>query len=358
VQRPLHGAEIHPSLDRYPTLLEEKANWQRFRPSQPLSVTEATRLLQMCGLHRATAPLAGKTVIHLELLSGGLRNTNYRVLFSGTEWSVVLRFYAHDAEVCAKEVDVLRLVQSVVPVPEVLHVEPNGLENFPPFAILEYIDGIIFRTLRRTKDQAAIAQAAAAIGTTLAAIASHQFPRRGMFAAGLEVGDWLLPGSDTIPPLIDSCLASENFIRRAGAELSNRIHKFAWQRADRLSAVDAETRLVHSDFSSSNIMVRAVKGIWQVAAVIDWEYSFSGSPVWDIGNFLRYERKDRPLVEPYFSQACIAAGMNLPGDWRGLARAVDLCSLCEILTRETLPEDVVKEIVELLRATLEDRDPQ
>jgi fructokinase len=339
-------------------VLEEKANWQRFHPMQPLSVTQAARLLEICGLSREGASLAGKTVTHLELLSGGLRNTNYRVHFSATNWSIVLRLYTRGDEVCAKEADVLRMVRSLVPVPEVLHVEPNGLEDFPPFVILEYVDGIIFRSLRRTREQRAIAEAAAAIGTTLASIAGHQFPRRGLFGKNLEVGDWLMPGQDTIPPLVDSCLASENFRRRAGTELSDRIHKFAWQRADRLARVDAETRLVHADFSSSNIMVRVVRGSWQVAAVIDWEYSFSGSPLWDVGNFLRYERKDRPLVEPYFSRACIAGGMSLPSDWHELARTVDLCSLCEILTRENLPEDVVKEIRELLQATLEDRDPQ
>jgi hypothetical protein len=93
------------------------------------------------------------------------------------------------------------------------------------------------------------------------------------------------------------------------------------------------------------------------AAVLDWEFSFSGSTLWDIGNFLRYERKGRPLVEPFFSQGCIDAGMTLPDDWRRIARTADLCSLCELLTRESLPADVVVEIVELIRATVEDRDP-
>ncbi len=285
-------------------------------------------------------------------------NTNYRVQFNATDWSIVLRFYVRDAAACAKEVDVLRLVRSVVPVPEVLHVEPNGLGDFPPFVVMQYVEGIIFRLLRRTKEQPAIAQAAAAIGKTLASIGSHQFPRRGLLGAGLEVGNWLMPGSDTIPPLIDSCLLSENFRTRASAELSDRIHKFAWHWADRLSTVDSETRLVHADFNASNIMVRSVKGSWQVAAVIDWEYSFSGSPLWDVGSFLRYEQEGRPLVEPFFSQACTAAGMSLPDDWRELVRAVDLCSLCEALTRDALPADVVNEIVELLRSTLEQRDPR
>jgi len=104
--------------------------------------------------------------------------------------------------------------------------------------------------------------------------------------------------------------------------------------------------------------VKHVQDSWRVVAVLDWEFSFSGSTLWDIGNFLRYERKARPLVEPFFSHGCIDAGMALPDDWRRIARAADMCSLCEILTRESLPADVVEEIVELVRATVEDRDPE
>jgi hypothetical protein len=77
----------------------------------------------------------------------------------------------------------------------------------------------------------------------------------------------------------------------------------------------------------------------------------------DVGNFLRYERSSRPLREPSFSSAFRDAGGVLPDDWRRLSRVVDLTSLCEILTRDPLPDDVVRDVLELASATLEDRDP-
>jgi len=337
---------------------EEKANWQRFRSHQQLTVAQANQLIEVCALTHKGAALAGKTIAQLELLPGGLVNTNYRVHFNATDWSVVLRLYVRDAQACAKEAALLRLVGKTVPVPEVLHMEPKGLEGFPPFAILEYVEGVIFRNLRRTKEQPAIAQAAASIGAALAAIANRRFTKRGFFNADLEVGNWLLDGTDTIPRLIDLCLDSESLTTRVGSAFVESVHQFALNWAERLSSVDAETQLVHADFNASNIIVRFIKGSWRVAAVIDWEYSFSGSPLWDVGSVLRYERKARPLVEPHFSRACIEAGLELPDDWRRLARAVDLCSLCEILSRPSLPADVVEEVVELVKATVEDRDPE
>jgi hypothetical protein len=58
----------------------------------------------------------------------------------------------------------------------------------------------------------------------------------------------------------------------------------------------------------------------------------------------------------------LQAGGKLPGfpkaDWRRLARVVDLVALCESLTHEQLPGTVVEELVELVRATVEDCEPQ
>ncbi len=51
-------------------------------------------------------------------------------------------------------------------------------------------------------------------------------------------------------------------------------------------------------------------------------------------------------------------GGKLPQDWRQLARLFDLSALCEALTRDQLPDDVTAELVELVSATVENRDPR
>ena len=98
-------------------------------------------------------------------------------------------------------------------------------------------------------------------------------------------------------------------------------------------------------------------GRWTVAAVLDWEFAVSSSPLADLGSFLRYERAARPVAEPHFFAGYVRAGGRLPHNWRRLARLVDLAALCESLTHDQLPDAVIQELVELVRATIEDRDP-
>jgi aminoglycoside phosphotransferase (APT) family kinase protein len=313
-----------------------------------------------------------RRVESFELLTGGLCNDNLKIEFASSEAPLVLRIFRRDPTACAREVALLNLVRSTVPVPEVFHSEPEGIPDpdpFPPFALLEFIDGLTFQQLKRTNDLDAIRQASDSVGETLAAIGRFQFPKPGRLIAGpvdgpddrpshgLEVGAPYVTGPDPIPTILDTFLASTNFERRAGAALTRRLHDFVWEWASRLPNLDDERSLVHSDFGSRNIMVREVEGKWRCAAVLDWEFAFSGSPLLDVGNFLRYERNALPLREPYFSRAFVRAGGRLPDDWRRIARVIDLTALCEKLTRDELPEDVLTELLELISATVEDRDP-
>src|SRR6185369_5161295 len=90
-------------------------------------------------------------IARTEILSGGLVNTNIKIEFSSHQPPVVLRFYRGDAAVCLKESAVLRLVRTTVPVPAVIHVEPNGIDGSGPFSILEFVPGMTFQQLKRTK---------------------------------------------------------------------------------------------------------------------------------------------------------------------------------------------------------------
>ena len=91
--------------------------------------------------------------------------------------------------------------------------------------------------------------------------------------------------------------------------------------------------------------------------MLDWEFAIASSPLADIANFLRYERASHPLAEPHFSAGFKQAGGVLPEDWRRLARLAGLAAICESLTHEDLPGDISSELVELVQATVEDRDP-
>jgi aminoglycoside phosphotransferase (APT) family kinase protein len=252
----------------------------------------------------------------------------------------------------------IRLVTGSVPVPEVIHAEPSGYEDLPPFALMRYVEGISFRELRRSGDRDAMAQAARSAGETLAAIGRATFPRSGWLAPGPMVAAPLLDGADPMPRFVDSCLASENLQRRMPADLCDGVRALAWSQASQLAGVENEARLVHGDFNKRNLLVRRTAGKWRVAAVLDWEFAVAGSPLGDLGTFLRYEHTARTLVEPHFSSAFERAGGRLPLNWRSLTRWIDLLALCDSLTHDELPGSVIAELVELVRATVENRAPQ
>ncbi len=297
-------------------------------------------------------------VIDVQPFADGLRNANFKIQLDSTPKLAVLRIYEHDASLCQKEIDLIRLIRGSVPVPEVIHAEPRGWEEIPPFALLRFIEGMSFRDLKQSGDRNAIAQAAHSAGETLAAIGRTTFSKPGWLAPGPSVSAALLEGADPLPRIVDSYLASRNLQKRVPGSLRDRIHTLIWSYAPQVSQLGEESRLVHGDFGKRNLLVRSVAGRWTVVAVLDWEFAISGPTLADVGHFLCYERASRPVVEPNFSEGYLRAGGKLSQNWRQLARIVDLAALCESLTHDHLPDSVVSELAELIRATVEDRDAQ
>jgi aminoglycoside phosphotransferase (APT) family kinase protein len=318
---------------------------------------EVTRRPDIAGLlHRA---LPGHAVRSFAVMTGGLINAMYRVEVEGFEDPLVLRFYARDRAACQKEVDLHRLVAGSVPVPEILYAATSEQDGVAPHVLMRWVKGLTFRQLKARHRPAEIAEAAHSIGETLARIAAFEFPSPGRMGAGLAIGAPLLEPNHGAAEFVESCLRSPETQRRLEGPLRDRVRGFIWRWAPAMDPLGAERRLVHSDFGSPNLLVdRRVggDGRWRVSGVIDWEFAFSGPPLVDVGHMMRYERRGRPLVEPWFSEGFLTGGGTLPADWRDLARAVDLMALVEFFTRPELPESMVPELVELIAATTEGRD--
>lgn len=327
-----------------------EARWLRAQPRRTLPSQLLERIV------RTAFPRAH--VIDTTPLTDGWRNANFKLRLNCTPEFVVLRIYEHDASLCQKEVDLLRLIGGSVPVAEVIHAEALGSEDIPPFAVMRYVEGISFRQLARGGDTEAVAQAAYSAGETLASIGRTTFPKSGWLAPGPKVAAPLLEGANRMARFVDLCLASTHLQQRMAVDLRNRTRALVWSWGPQLADLDEESCLVHGDFGKRNLLVRRMAGRWVVAAVLDWEFAVSSSPLADLGHFLRYERGSRPVVESHFSDGYLYAGGKLPQNWRQLARLVDFTALCESLTHDELPETVVAELVELVRATVENRDPK
>jgi aminoglycoside phosphotransferase (APT) family kinase protein len=294
-----------------------------------------------------------------EVLQGGLINTNLKVCFENDFSPIVLRIYRDGPAACNKEVALHSLVHRSVPVAEIIYAHAERTDDLPSFAVLEYVEGITFQQLKRTNDRAAIHQAAASVGEILARIGCFQFPAPGELlfdeeSRKLVVGQKFIGGPDPIPRILDRFLASSIFQRRAKRELIDRLHNFVWSQAALLPALENERSLVHNDYGNRNILVRQENGKWRVAAILDWELAISGSPLLDVGHFLRYERASEPLREPHFSRAFVENGGYLPEGWHRIVRLIDLTALVECLTHENLPKDVETELFQLIDTTLKE----
>jgi len=280
-------------------------------------------------------------------LEGGLRNCNLKL--TTDRGTFVLRVYEHHASLCHKEVDLLQLVAGRAPVPEVVYAAPDGLDEMPPFAVLRFVEGITFQELKRARDGEATAEAAESVGGALAAIGRVRFERGGWIGPGPSVGAPLLPGENALPRFVDLCLESGTLRSRMPEDFPERAHAVVWCAAAELAALDGDARLVHCDFGTRNVIVRRERGRWTAAAVLDWEFAVAGSPLTDVGHFLRY---DSPGVEAAFLRGFVEAGGELREGWRLVTRLIDFSALCEILTGEWLPAEVVSEVRELAMATV------
>lgn len=304
---------------------------------------------------RARFPAA--QIMEAQPFTQGRRNVNFKLTLSTRSAPIVLRIYQHDASLCQKEVDILRLIKSDVPVPGVIHAETETDGNLPPFVLMDYLHGISFRELIRGGNSQAIAQAAHSAGETLAHIGRFHFNKGGWLGPGPAPGAPLMEGTDPIPRFVDACLAHAALQSRLPEELRDQAHALVWSSRDMYAELDGDCCLVHGDFNKRNLLVAQIAGTWRITAVLDWEFAIAGSPLGDFGNLLRYEKKSQPLLEPHFSAGYMSAGGRLPSNWLRRARLLDLIALCESLTRAQLPEDVITELIELVRSTVEDRDP-
>jgi len=293
-------------------------------------------------------------ITNTELLVGGLINSNIKIEFASRRAPVVLRVYRDGPEVCRKEVALNELIKTEVPVSSVIYAETANADvaELPTFAVFEFVPGITFQHLKRSGNLEAIQQASGSVGATLAAIGRFRFPKSGRLNGCLAIGKPFIEGPDPIPRLLDTFLESPKCQNRAGAKLVKQLHEFVWSRSSLIPDLDSRPSLVHCDFGNRNILVREQNGKWVVAAVLDWEFALSGSPLLDVGHFLRYEKFDEKIREPHFSQAFAEHGGHLPENWKDIVRLIDLTALVECLTHDELPTNVESELLALIRVTL------
>jgi len=279
--------------------------------------------------------LPGDRVVAAAPLGGGYRNEN--VLVTTARGRYVLRRYRagagrEAARTCAVEAALAGLLASVaVPVAEVIAADPEGAAAGEPLLLARHVAGVLINPAI-TDHRGSAGDLGRAAGRALAGIGAVAFERAGTFTgADLVPSAAGLPA--TLPEFVETCLrAGPAATVLSPAELG-RLRALAAAAEPLAASAAAARQLVHSDYNGKNLLAVRRHGRWSVSAVLDWEFAFSGSPLTDIGNMLRFRDEHPPGFDDGFIGGYRDAGGPLPPDWREVSEALDLYALADLLTR-------------------------
>lgn len=304
----------------------QQSDWERLHALLALDDATLAHLLQPV--------FPGRRVVAAEPLSGGLANTNYRVTLAGLADPVVVRIYTREDAACRKELDLYRLVSATVPVPELLYADPDAERWERPYVVQRFVAGLSVPAFLAAEggDEEAVRQAGYALGATAAAIASHTFPESGFFGPGLAIVESWGSLSEALRSGIAGYLFEKDAGERLGPELTERLWALVDENAAMLTATDDQAVLQHGDYRDDNILLRRRDGVWEVAAVLDWEFAFAWSRLFDLGQLFRRDAGRPPAFEPAVVEGYHAAGGTLPPDWKRMAKLLDLVNLCHFLS--------------------------
>jgi aminoglycoside phosphotransferase (APT) family kinase protein len=279
-----------------------RERWTRGEPTLTLTRDEVAALLP------------DRAVLVVTPTTGGLANTNLRI--DTTTGSVHLRLWTRDPKQAAKELSLHSLVARRVRVPRLLHSAPDNPITGHPFAVMEWIDA---PRLEQIAPSPALAHA---IGRTLGAIHSFTFPRTGFLDEHLDVVTPATVDAAAVRQFLHDTLVGNPHV---APELTKNVLDVVERDGHLLDAWSGPPCLTHSDFNGSNLLVRDDA----VAAVLDWEFAFSGSPFFDLGNLLR-----PPLGDDESFVAAVAERYGpLPSAWRRISQLLDLMAWADFLSR-------------------------
>ncbi|MGE5334507.1 MAG: phosphotransferase family protein, partial [Nitrososphaerota archaeon] len=198
-----------------------------------------------------------------------------------------------------------------------------------------------------------IGAAGEAVGATLAQLSAYTFPQAGFFAPDLSIAEPLLSPADAYAAFVRESLADGRPAARLGQELARQLLALIAEHATLLHAVDPTPRLTHCDYKAQNLLVRQQCGQWETAAVLDWEFAAATSPLFDLGNLLRYSDRLPRAFEQGVIAGYTAGGCILPPEWKRVIRLMDLVNLLTFLDTDDDGNPMIGEVAGLVRATVE-----
>jgi aminoglycoside phosphotransferase (APT) family kinase protein len=263
----------------------------------------------------------------VEPLVGGFRSAVFRTRDTAGR-DLVLRAARRPLEAVQVEAEVMSLASEVVPVPR-----PYGVAAGNRFAVLmmEYMEGVPLDRVLPSVGPGALEHLGHAVADALVALREVQFEKAGFFGPGLTIERPFEHLGRGFWNHMAGCLDSRALRRRLDGHEFESLSRFIEEHEREYAAIDGHN-LTHSDFNFKNMLVRRDGDSWQLAALIDWEFGFSGHTLVDVGNVLRFQDELPEAFVSGFVQT-LTSGIDLGSDWRRRARLLDLTAIVQFLTR-------------------------
>ena len=294
------------------------------------------------------------TVTRFERVSGGLVNTNLKVVLGDRSSPVLLRIYQRDAGHGLKEVALIRALAERVPVPELLHAADKNPVTGHAYSILRWVEGRGLDGLVLAGED--IDPAARPLGAALATVHAVKFDRFGFLSPDLRIVYPIDLDCDGLLAYLERAFAAGRGAARLGTELTTALRKFVEREGDRIAPWPGAPCLVHGDCNGSNILLRrGASGGWELAAILDWEFAFSGTPGFDFAHLLRPPLRRHEGFAAAVAAGYCDAGGTLPPDWQAVARITDLFAWIDILSRPEAGANVVEDARNIIGAIVTDQ---
>jgi aminoglycoside phosphotransferase (APT) family kinase protein len=226
-----------------------------------------------------------------------------------------------------------------VPAPKILWRASEHFPGGPGAFAMTYVEGHLLANIEDELSTADCRDVCEQLALAAARIHDLRFPQCGLLGSGPKVTEPFASYAAGTVGFMQSCLDNANLQRRLGASRCHHLQRCLTHRTD-LHEPSVTHQLCHSDFNQKNLLIRRdANGRYHLAAVLDWEFAFSGSGVIDIGNLLRFEPESPAVEGVWFGDAYRAAGGHLDEAWREQALFADLLAQCAFLTgAEELPK--------------------
>lgn len=318
-----------------------KNKWEKAHTQHSLPDGIITSMMQ--------AAYPNDTLQAFEVIAGGCANINIKVQLKDKDPLYLLRIYLREPVAAYREQKIAELLNHAIPVPQIYHI---GDYEHLRFAITEFLPGITLRALLLSNRPHQIEPLMKEVGSVLGVLASHTWPESGFFDQDLNIAERIKP--DGFYTFIMECLNNDRVKSVVSSPILRQITTVIEQNKAHYPEQQA-TNLVHGDFDPANILVQKHNDQWRLSGILDWEFSFAGSTLFDVANMLRYSHHMPKSYESAFLEGILASGVILPSNWRQRCHMLNLLSLLDCLTRSdpAMRPNQCADILELIQHIIE-----